>query len=341
MWCVVLNGGDEEAGGLVIVRAASSTDQTSSQEPASIQPPSRSRSLSVSSQTQAPPPKRLKSLASVPSSSSRKPLSTSQSIRDEREAEEDVRRMESEADQLRRKSRASEDTAGFANPPFPLQASGTKRKTTPGYTDTTQPVNVHETPKQNRNKGLRENGGVNGRRSSNGSRGKRISTSYEASGIIGAFHSLHSSPGLLLNVLNCSPTAQPHSSVPDFTLYKHIDPEVPESQRARQLLVWSAHRASAKPTSSSIHSTQQGKDPPPKINSEGTKILQQVQERIIKMLVNKSIDTSVFGDEPSTSSSTQVKANEQNVMNRSREERFLARIERYAPAVSPMCEYSS
>ena len=198
MWCVVLNGGDEEAGGLVIVRAASSTDQTSSQEPASIQPPSRSRSLSVSSQTQAPPPKRLKSLASVPSSSSRKPLSTSQSIRDEREAEEDVRRMESEADQLRRKSRASEDTAGFANPPFPLQASGTKRKTTPGYTDTTQPVNVHETPKQNRNKGLRENGGVNGRRSSNGSRGKRISTSYEASGIIGAFHSLHSSPGSLI-----------------------------------------------------------------------------------------------------------------------------------------------
>ena len=157
---------------------------------------------------------------------------------------------------------------------------------------------------------------------------------------------VRSTPSILLldhssNVLNCPPTAQPHSSVPDFTLYKHIDPEVPESQRARQLLVWSAHRASAKPTSSSIHSTQQGKDPPPKLNSEGTKILQQVQERIIKMLVNKSIDTSVFGDEPSTSSSTQVKANEQNVMNRSREERFLARIERYAPAVSPMCEYSS
>lgn len=336
MWCVVLNGGDEEAGGLVIVRAASSTDQTSSQEPASIQPPSRSRSLSVSSQAQGPPPKRLKSLASVPSSSSRKPLSSSQSIRDERDAEEDVRRMESEADQLRRKSRASEDIAGFANPPFPLQASGTKKKTTPGYTDTTQPVNVHETLKQNRNKGLRESGGVNGRRSSNGSRGKRISTSYEASGIICAFRSIlldHPS-----NVLNGASTAQPHSSVPDFTLYKHIDPEVPESQRARQLLVWSAHRASATPTSSSIHSTQQGKDPPPKLNSEGTRVLQQVQERMIKMLVNKSIDTSVFGDEPSTSSSTQAKANEQNVMNRSREERFWARIERYARAVSPMCE---
>ena len=129
-------------------------------------------------------------------------------------------------------------------------------------------------------------------------------------------------------MLNCTPIAQPHSSVPDFTLFKHIDPEVPESQRARQLLVWSAHRASATPTSSSIHSTQQGKDPPPKLNSEGAKVLQQVQERIIKMLVNKSIDTSAFGDEVGTSSSTQVKANEQNVMNRSREERFLARIER-------------
>ena len=173
------------------MRAASSTDQTSSQEPASIQPPgpSRSRSQSVSSQVPGPPLKRFKSLASAPSSSSRKPLSSSQSIRDEREAEEDVRRMESETDHLRRKSRASEDTVGFANPPFPLQAAGPKRKTTPGYTDTTQPVNVHETPKQNRNKGLRENGSVNGRRSSNGSRGKRISTSYEASGIICASHS--------------------------------------------------------------------------------------------------------------------------------------------------------
>ena len=51
------------------------------------------------------------------------------------------------------------------------------------------------------------------------------------------------------------------------------------------------------------------------------------------MLVNKSIDTSAYGDETSTSSSTHVKANEQNVMNRSREEKFLARIERYVRVV--------
>ena len=192
MWCAVLNGGDEEPGGLVIVRAASSTDNTSSQEPPSFLPPSRSRSLSVAGQVPGPPLKRLKSLAQVPSSSTRKPLSSSQSIRDERDAEEDVRRMESEADQLRRKSRASEDTVGFVNPPFPLQAAGAKRRTTSGYTDSTQPVNVHESPKQTRNKNLRENGGANGRRSSTGSRGKRISTSYEISGIIGASRSPHS-----------------------------------------------------------------------------------------------------------------------------------------------------
>jgi kinetochore protein Mis13/DSN1 len=113
--------------------------------------------------------------------------------------------------------------------------------------------------------------------------------------------------------------------VSDFTLYKHIDPEVPESQRARQLLVWSAHRAS----SSTTHSTQQGKDPPLKLNSEGAKILRQVQEHTIKKLVDKLVDTSVYGDDPSTSSSTQLRANEQNVMNRGREEKFLARIDRY------------
>lgn len=131
------------------------------------------------------------------------------------------------------------------------------------------------------------------------------------------------------NTLNCTRTAQPHSSVSDFTLYKHIDPEVPESQRARQLLVWSAHRASAASISSSSRSTQQSKDPPPKLNSEGTRILEQVQERIIKMLRDKSIDTSAYSDETGASPSTQLKANEQNVMNRNREGRFLARIERY------------
>lgn len=125
----------------------------------------------------------------------------------------------------------------------------------------------------------------------------------------------------------------------DFTLYKHIDPEVSESQRARQLLVWSAHRASATPTSGSIHSTQQAKDPPPKLNSEGARILGQVQERIIKMLVNKSIDTNAYSDETTTSSSTQVKANEQNVMNRSREEKFLAQIERYVRVVNSIHLY--
>jgi hypothetical protein len=51
------------------------------------------------------------------------------------------------------------------------------------------------------------------------------------------------------------------------------------------------------------------------------------------MLVNKSIDTSAYGNETSASSSTQVKANEQNVMNRSREEKFLTRIERYVHVV--------
>lgn len=299
----LLNGGDEEPGSLVMLRAGSSTDKTSSQEPPSIQPPSRSRSLSVSSQAQGPPLKRFKSLASVPSSSNHKPLAPSQSIRDEKEAEEDVRRMKSEADQLRRKSRAAEDTAGFVDPPFPLQAAGTSRRTTPGYTDTTRSVNVHETPKHNRNKALRE---VNGRRSSTGSRGKRVSTSYEATGII----------------------AKPHSSVSDLTLYKHIDPEVSESQRARQLLVWSAHRASSTSASSSTSSAQQGKDPPPKLNSEGVKILRQVQEHTIKMLVDKLVDTSVYGDDAGASSSAQLRANEQNVMNREREERFLARIER-------------
>lgn len=178
----------------MIVQAGSSTDKTSSQEPPSIQHPSRSRSLSVSTQAQGPPLKRFKSLASTPSFPGHKPLDSSQSIRDERETDEDVRQMEAETEQLRRKSRVSEETVGFADPSFPLQAAGAQRRTTPGYTDTAQPVNVHETPKQNRNKTLREYGSVKGRRSSSGLRGKRVSTSYETTGIIGALYYLWNTP---------------------------------------------------------------------------------------------------------------------------------------------------
>ena len=57
------------------------------------------------------------------------------------------------------------------------------------------------------------------------------------------------------------------------------------------------------------------------------------------MLVNKSIDTNAYSDETTTSSSTQVKANEQNVMNRSREEKFLAQIERYVRVVNSIHLY--
>ena len=136
--------------------------------------------------------------------------------------------MVSEADQLRRKSRASEDTAGFANPPFPLQAAGTKRRTTPGFTDTTQPVNVHETPKQDRNKSLRENGSVNGRRSSSGSRGKRISTSYETSGIIGGSDFPHSPPRSPIERAKL----HAHSSTPQFCIRLHpLQTHRPRSSR--------------------------------------------------------------------------------------------------------------
>lgn len=235
-WYVVLNGGDEGTGGLVIVRAASSTDKTSSQEPPSLQPPSRSRSLSVSSQAQGPPLKRFKSATSVPTSSGRKPPSSSQGIRDEGEAEEDVKRMESETDQLRRKSRASEDTVGFANPPFPLQAASTKRRAAPGYSDTTQPVDVHETPKQNRNKSLRENGSVNGRRSSSGSRGKRISTSYENSGIIGALHSLPGSSVKCAELYARSSTAQFCIRFHPLQTYRSRSTRIPTSKTTPRLV---------------------------------------------------------------------------------------------------------
>ena len=95
------------------------------------------------------------------------------------EAEQDVRAMEDEADHLRRNSRAHTTMVGM------------------GMTDVSIPLPENETPQLKRNKELRQGAMaaiVNGqndtrhhRKSSVNVRGKRISSSFEATGVLCEF----------------------------------------------------------------------------------------------------------------------------------------------------------
>lgn len=133
--------------------------------------------------------------------------------------------------------------------------------------------------------------------------------------------------------------AQPHASVSDSSFYKHIDCDLPDPHRARQLLVWSAARAMTRLSEASSSnsnskfkpsSSGSGKDPPP-LDEREKQILKTVQDDFIRMLAEKKIDTSVYGHGPDDKAGDDrhLKPNEQNVKNKEREVKFQEHIERF------------
>ncbi|KAL4064226.1 Mis12-Mtw1 protein family-domain-containing protein [Scleroderma yunnanense] len=288
--------GEEQPGGLVIVRA-------SSQNHSSSQPLVSTSSLASTSQ---PPSKKLKADSfRAPTGAKQRDVPAAPS-REDPELDEDIRQMEDETDDLRRRSRAKE-SKNHSHGRYPP--------------DTLQPLHNCETPKIQRNKLLRVGQphtpqAQTPRRTSMSMRGKRISTSFENTGVI----------------------SQPHASVSDSSFYKHIDCDLPEPQRARQLLIWSAARALTRlsePLSSSTKPSKPpskgannsyGKDPPP-LDDDKKALLRTVQEDFIRMLAERKIDTSVY-PRNKTPSKTNLKPNEQNVKNRAREVTFQKHIDR-------------
>lgn len=137
-------------------------------------------------------------------------------------------------------------------------------------------------------------------------------------------------------------SAQPHTSVRDSSFYKHIDVDVPEPQRAQQLLIWCSHRAMSElveentkraGTSSegSSSSKPRGKDPgkdPPPLSSASMMLLKGVEESVVKMLAERKIDTNVYSPPEDSDVSRQLKENGENVRNRAREGKFNAHIQK-------------
>ncbi|KAL5525497.1 hypothetical protein ACEPAG_6833 [Sanghuangporus baumii] len=270
------------------------------------------------------------------------------------EVEEDVRQMNSEADDLRDRSRASIANMTPAAmtvelefpPPKSSAPNGGKSRVRQlkgqfepeGSSQTdregTIPIAEQETPQIVRNRLFRgesryppESGsgqsrttgtsdppsssgsGSSRRRSSFSMRGKRVSSTFESTGII----------------------TMPHTSVLDNSLYKHIDPELPESQRIRQLLIWVASRA--KEQSSSRGGKRKAYDPPtsdavlPPLPPRGAELLKEIEDDIIRQLAEKKIDTSAYSGPSGLNGSWKLKENEQNVKNRAREKLFTEQIE--------------
>jgi kinetochore protein Mis13/DSN1 len=117
--------------------------------------------------------------------------------------------------------------------------------------------------------------------------------------------------------------AQPHSSVNDTSLYKHIDSELPEPDRARQLILLCAARAP-------LPAPREGKDPPSKQPSEkGAKLFQAMKDDLLLRIAERRIDMNATTDDAPGSAANlgvEVLPNEQNVLNRGRTTLFKDQI---------------
>ena len=197
--------GEEQPGGLIIVRAPvqravsplnrpssqplpATTSNPPSRPPSSHSQPQPSTSNSIALGPSKPPSKKFKADSSrAPTNAkSRDVLATT---REEPELDEDIRQMESETDHLHNRSRAKE----AAHPSFYLPPTATtpSKRHPP---DVLRPLPESETPQIERNKLMREGPSIprtpqtqtpsHSRRTSMSLRSKRISTSFENTGVI-------------------------------------------------------------------------------------------------------------------------------------------------------------
>lgn len=128
--------------------------------------------------------------------------------------------------------------------------------------------------------------------------------------------------------------ASPHNSVSETSFYKHIDYDLPDSERLRQLLIWCTIRASGTTTFSSSSTPSKPKSAPkdvqlPKLSAKATQALNKVQDDIVRMLAERKIDLSLYGGpDPSQAgpSGVKLRENEQNLKNKDFEVKYSQQI---------------
>lgn len=183
-------------------------------------------------------------------------------------------------------------------PPAPDQSGSSSSVLNRAVLDSAQPVPISDTPVIVRNREIRQ-ASQSRRRSSLSSRGKRASQSL--------------SSGLL---------ATPHPSVPPDTFYRHVDADLPDALRLRQVLCWTASRASDRP----IPTTPS--DPsPPTPSPVVTDLLKSIQAAATKRLASGQINTAISAQRP-TEANRRLAPNPRNVINA----QAISRLEAYNQA---------
>ncbi|KAG5645112.1 hypothetical protein DXG03_006926 [Asterophora parasitica] len=257
---------EEQPGGLLIIRAP-----PSSAPPTSTKPPSKKFKSSQPSSNSEPLPK------PASRSSSFLPPSTRHDTPDADPALDDaVRAMQDEAAYLRRTSRGPPPTHAANDPSkfrFPatngVAAPKGKRRETIVDMSAPLPPEGEETPQIQRNKRLR-------------------------AGAMAALGAGNSNDSL-------DPT-QPHNSVSDASFWKHIDADLPDAERMRQLLIWCAARAAAS-------------SPAPKLSAKCAKALKAGEDDLVQKLAERRVDLSMYA-EVEQEPEGKKKENSQNVTNR-------------------------
>jgi kinetochore protein Mis13/DSN1 len=133
-------------------------------------------------------------------------------------------------------------------------------------------------------------------------------------------------------------SVQPHDSVSDDSLSRHIDTDVPESDRLRHLLTWSFSRA----TSSSSPTSSQKKKPPSQpsrtLSTKAADYFESFEREMVKMVVERKVDVdSILESTPR--GQTGLRENPQNVSNRRWEVIYTADNERYVLAQVSMSSH--
>lgn len=127
-------------------------------------------------------------------------------------------------------------------------------------------------------------------------------------------------------------SAHPHNSVSESSFYKHIDVDLPEPERIRQLLIWCSVRASSSPTSSSSSKETSSKSLPT-LSEQAKQSLKAVQDDIVRKLAEKRIDLNISNASKRTPPE-ELRENEQNVRNRMWEVTYSNQIQQYVSMMS-------
>ena len=125
----------------------------------------------------------------------------------------------------------------------------------------------------------------------------------------------------------------------DTSFYKHIDADLPEPDRIRQLLIWCSSRAAASPQSTPS-TTASPSTSLASLSDQAKQELKNIQDDLLHKLAERRIDLSLYSSASEPSEKPQTE-NAQNVTNRGWEVTYKSQIERYVSCATTLLKSSA